>query len=64
MSRKSNLPPIAVLVSEDKITVADLLTGRVVSVDPHDKNFQSNHPAAAGLWCAAYAAAERTNNHD
>ena len=63
MSRKSNLPPIATLVSEGRITVCDPLTGRVVTIDPRDKNFQSRHAALYGLWRTVYAAAERTN-HD
>lgn len=63
MNRPSNLPPIAALVSEDKITVCDPLTGRVVTIDPRDKNFQNKHAAFYGLWRTAYAAAERTN-HD
>lgn len=63
MSRKSDLPPIATLISEDRITVCDPLTGRVVTIDPRDKNFQNKHAALYELWHTVCAAAERTN-HD
>lgn len=62
MSRKNNLPPIATLVSEDRIIVCDPLTGRVVTIDPHDKNFQSSHVALYGFWRTAYGL--KDTSHD
>ena len=63
MSRPHNLPPIVAHFTEDKIAISDPLTGRVVTIDPRDKNFQNKHAALCGLWRVANAAAERTN-HD
>ncbi len=52
------LPPICLHMNEERIVIADTLTNRTFTLDPHQADFQKKHPALYGVWAVAYGKRE------